>query len=52
MNTGFETVNARTIAGKLKCSTRPIFTCYSNMDGMKQRIFTGKSETKKKRKFL
>ena len=25
--TGFETVNARSIAGKLQCSTRPIFTC-------------------------
>lgn len=26
--TGFETVNARSIAKKLQCSTRPIFTCY------------------------
>lgn len=33
--TGFETVNARSIAGKLQCSTRPIFTCYKNMDEMK-----------------
>lgn len=34
--TGFETVNARSIAGKLKCSTRPIFTCYANMEEMKK----------------
>ena len=30
--TGFETVNARSIAASLQCSTRPIFTCYENMD--------------------
>lgn len=34
--TGFETVNARSIAGKLQCSTRPIFTCYENMDALKK----------------
>lgn len=34
-DTGFETVNARNIAGKLQCSTRPIFTCYENMDELK-----------------
>ena len=33
--TGFETVNARSIANKLQCSTRPIFTCYKNMDALK-----------------
>ncbi|WP_294151211.1 TetR/AcrR family transcriptional regulator [uncultured Clostridium sp.] len=33
---GFETVNARSIAGKLNCSTRPIFTCYKNMEELKQ----------------
>lgn len=33
---GFETVNARSIAGKLQCSTRPIFTCYENMDELKK----------------
>lgn len=32
---GFDTVNARSIAGKLQCSTRPIFTCYENMDELK-----------------
>lgn len=32
---GFEAVNARSIAGKLQCSTRPIFTCYENMDQLK-----------------
>ncbi|MDE7431202.1 MAG: TetR/AcrR family transcriptional regulator [Lachnospiraceae bacterium] len=33
---GFETVNARSIASKLQCSTRPIFTCYENMDELKK----------------
>lgn len=33
--TGFETVNARSIASKLQCSTRPIFTCYENMEELK-----------------
>lgn len=32
---GFETINARSIAGKLQCSTRPIFTCYKNMEEVK-----------------
>lgn len=34
--TGFETVNARSIANELKCSTRPIFTCYENMEELKR----------------
>lgn len=34
--TGFETVNARSIASNLQCSTRPIFTCYENMDELKK----------------
>lgn len=34
--TGFEAVNARSIANKLQCSTRPIFTCYKNMDELKR----------------
>lgn len=33
---GFETVNARSIAGKLSCSTRPVFTCYENMAELKK----------------
>lgn len=37
--TGFETVNARSIANKLQCSTRPIFTCYENMDELKSEFF-------------
>lgn len=32
---GFDTVNARSIAGRLQCSTRPIFTCFANMDELK-----------------
>lgn len=32
---GFEAVNARSIANKLQCSTRPIFTCYENMEELK-----------------
>lgn len=34
--TGFESVNARSIANKLQCSTRPIFTCYENMEELKR----------------
>ena len=34
--TGFGTVNARSIANQLGCSTRPIFTCYENMDELKR----------------
>lgn len=33
--TGFEAVNARSIASKLQCSTRPMFTCYENMEELK-----------------
>ena len=32
---GFEGVNARNIAERLNCSTRPIFTCYQNMEELK-----------------
>ena len=32
---GFEAVNARSIAVRLGCPTRPIFTCYENMEMMK-----------------
>lgn len=34
--TGFEAVNARSIAGRLQCSTRTIFTCYKNMEDLKR----------------
>lgn len=34
--TGFESVNARSIANKLQCSTRPMFTCYENMEELKK----------------
>ena len=33
---GFDAVNARSIAARLHCSTRPLFTCYSGMDELKQ----------------
>lgn len=33
---GFEGVNARSIAENLNCSTRPIFTCYENMEELKK----------------
>ena len=33
---GFEAVNARSIAESLNCSTRPIFTCYENMEELKK----------------
>ena len=32
----FEEVNARRLAQELKCSTRPIFTCYRNMEELKK----------------
>ena len=32
----FEAVNARSIAARLRCSTRPVFTCYENMEVLKQ----------------
>lgn len=37
---GFEAVNARGIASKLQCSTRPIFTCYENMEELKKIFLT------------
>ena len=33
---GFEAVNARSIAQKLRCSTRPIFTCYQGIPALKE----------------
>ncbi len=38
--TGFGSVNARSIAGRLRCSTRPIFTCYQNMEELKNEFLT------------
>lgn len=35
MESGFDAVNARSIASQLHCSTRPIFTCYENMEALK-----------------
>lgn len=32
---GFDAVNARSIAAELQCSTRPLFTCYRNMEELK-----------------
>ena len=32
---GFDAVNARSLAARLGCSTRPIFTCYENMEAVK-----------------
>lgn len=42
---GFETVNARNIANKLQCSTRPIFTCYENMEELKRIFLTSHLNT-------
>lgn len=33
---GFSAVNARSIAKQLECSTRPLFTCYANMEELKR----------------
>ena len=50
---GFEAVNARSVAGRLECSTRPIFTCYKNMEELKKVSCNGQcggpSESKEKR---
>ena len=35
---GFDAVNARSIAARLHCSTRPLFTCYTSMDELKQQF--------------
>lgn len=35
---GMETVNARSIARALGCSTQPIFSCFSGMDDLKQTL--------------
>lgn len=32
---GFAAVNARSLAAALQCSTRPLFTCYKNMEELK-----------------
>lgn len=32
---GFETVNARSVAGRLQCS-KPVTTCYENMEELKR----------------
>ncbi len=36
---GFESVNARSIAKELNCSTHPIFRVYKNMSKLKQELF-------------
>lgn len=33
---GFGCVNARSISSRLRCSTRPVFTCFENMDELKR----------------
>ena len=37
---GMENVNARSIASKLNCSTKPLFRIYENMDSLKQDVIT------------
>ena len=39
---GFESVNARSISGRLQCSTRPIFTCYENMEELRKEFLVKK----------
>ena len=40
---GFEAVNARSIAGELQCSTRPVFTCYRNMEELVRKDCPGEA---------
>lgn len=35
---GFEEVNARSIAKEMNCSTNPIFRVYKNMDELKEEL--------------
>lgn len=35
---GYEAVNARSIAGRLGCSTQPLFTCFRNMEQLKREL--------------
>mgnify|MGYP000348827463 CR=1 FL=1 len=35
---GMESVNARSIASALNCSTKPLFRIYENMDALKQDV--------------
>lgn len=35
---GFSAVNARSIASALNCSTRPLFSCYENMEELKKQF--------------
>lgn len=41
---GMEALNARAIAGKLGCSTQPIFSHYSTMDDLKRDVIKAASE--------
>lgn len=36
---GIETVNARSIAGKMCCSVQPIYSYYASMDDLKEAVF-------------
>ena len=37
---GFAAVNARSIAARLQCSTRPLFSCYENMEALKHQFLS------------
>ncbi|MBM7564390.1 TetR/AcrR family transcriptional regulator [Paenibacillus sacheonensis] len=36
---GLDAVTARSIAGRLKCSTQPIYSLYENMDALKEALY-------------
>lgn len=37
---GYENVNARSIAQKMNCSVQPIYSCFGNMEGLMQQLFS------------
>lgn len=36
---GFDSLNARSIAKKIGCSTQPVYSCYAVMDDLKRELF-------------
>lgn len=37
---GYEKINARSIAQKMNCSVQPIYSCFGNMEGLMQQLFS------------
>lgn len=37
---GYEKINARSIAQRMNCSVQPIYSCFGNMEGLIQQLFS------------